>query len=378
MGGSVNAGIGRYIFELLKAMLELDTENRFVVFYNKNNVASQDLDTLSRHENVELVATTIRHYSWQEQVLFPRVLKKYPVDLMHFPNFNVPVWYTGPYVVTIHDMVHHKISGHKKSHYLHFQGYKYIMWKAIQRAAAIITPSEAARTEIAHFFPMSNSLTSVINEGISLEPVTNESVEKVKKQFLLSKPYFLFVGTLERKKNTNTLALGFDQFIERHGLDMDLVFAGKADVHYPEAKANILQIKHASRVVCTGFIDDATLAALFQGAYAFVSASLNEGFGLPGVEAMQFGLPILVSNIPVFNEIYDSAAIYFNGESVDDIAEKMYLVARDKQFYDQLRQKSLTRGTAFTWERAARETLEVYRRVLTTSTVPDIDVIAED
>ena len=93
---------------------------------------------------------------------------------------------------------------------------------------------------------------------------------------------------------------------------------------------------------------------------------------------MQFGLPILVSNIPVFNEIYDSAAIYFNGESVDDIAEKMYLVARDKQFYDQLRQKSLTRGTAFTWERAARETLEVYRRVLTTSTVPDIDVIAED
>lgn len=363
MGGSVNAGIGRYVFELLSALLKIDAKNRYVVFYNKNNVATADLEVLGANEAVSLVPTTIRHYSWQEQVLLPRVLKKYPVDLMHFPNFNVPVWYKGPYVVTVHDMVHHKISGHKKSHYFHFRGYKYVMRKAVERAVKIITPSEAARGEITHYFPGLESKISVISEGTSLNPVSSKVVDRVKKQFLLTRPYFLFVGTLERKKNTQLLAQGFDQFIEQYGLDMDLVFAGKPDPHYPEAKLQILQIKHANRIVLTGFVSDAFLASLYQGAYAFVSASLHEGFGLPGVEAMQFGLPILVSNIPVFNEIYDSAAIYFNGESATDIAEKMHLVARDKQFYEQLQQKSLARSQFFTWERAARETLEVYEKV---------------
>ena len=168
------------------------------------------------------------------------------------------------------------------------------------------------------------------------------------------------------------LAQGFSTFFDKYGLDMDLVFVGKTDPHYPEEKDKILEIKNSDRIVFTGFISDEQLSALYQGAYAFVSASLNEGFGLPGVEAMQFGLPILVSNSPVFNEIYDSAAIYFNGNSVADIAEKMHLIARDTQFYNQLSEKSFTRGQAFSWHKAAMETLKVYQGTVEQPNMPDV------
>ena len=110
----------------------------------------------------------------------------------------------------------------------------------------------------------------------------------------------------------------------------------------------------------TDFVADADLSALYQGAYAFVTASLHEGFGLPGVEAMQFGLPVLASNTEVFNEVYDNAAIYFDPSDPADIAEKMALIARDTKFHAEMQQKCAKRSTLFSWEQAAASTLKVY------------------
>lgn len=366
MGGSINSGIGRYIFELLRALLTIDANNHYIVFYNKNNVSQEDLHTLSTSGKATLIPTTIRHYSVKEQLLLPKILNEHALDLMHFPNFNVPVLYKGSYVATIHDMVHHKISGHKKSRALHFQAYKYIMAKAVRGAKAILTPSEAAKQDIVQYFPESESKIHVVHEAPSLEPQSEQHVAEVKQTFLLSRPYFLFVGTLERKKNILALAHGFNEFLEKYKLDMDMVFAGKPDSHYPEEKFKALGIKHSHRLVFTGFVTDAELAALYQGAYAFVSASLNEGFGIPGVEAMQFGLPLLVANTAVFNEVYDQAAIYFDPHNPQDIAEKMNLLATDRQFYQQQQQKSLNRGLQFSWQDAAKQTLAVYESVVGT------------
>ena len=144
---------------------------------------------------------------------------------------------------------------------------------------------------------------------------------------------------------------------------MDMVVVGKADSHYPEIRHKALDIKHSDRLVFTGAVDDRELRALYKGAYAFVSGSLHEGFGLPGVEALGFGLPLLVSNTPVFNEIYDNAAIYFNPLDPEDIGEKMNLMVRDGQFYQQLQQKSFERSQLFDWNKSALETLGVYNNL---------------
>lgn len=367
MGGSVNSGIGRYIFELLKHILELDQNNTYVIFYNSQSNAIEDLNRLrDNYKNTELLEAPFRHYSLAEQIYFPRLLNKHNLDLVHFPNFNVPILYKKPYVVTIHDMVHHKISGHKKSRALHFQAYKYIIQKAAENAAKIITVSEAAKKDIVELLNVKPEKIQVIYEAPFLSYSDEVQIEKVKKQFLLERPYFLFVGTLERKKNIITLAKGFQYFLKKYRLEMDLVIAGKPDKHYPEVKYKAMESVDPSHIVFTDFVSDQTLSSLYRGAFAFVTASLHEGFGLPGVEAMEVGLPVLASDTPVLNEVYDNGAIFFDPLNPEDIGEKMRLVTQDEQFYKQMQQRSLSRAQIFSWEKTAEQTLDLYKQFANT------------
>lgn len=360
MGGTRHGGIGRYISELLRAMVVQAKNDRFVVFYNDLS-DQEELATLHEQANVELVRVPARHYSLAEQTIFLRALNQHSLDVVHFPNFNHPILYKKPFVVTIHDMVHHRISGHKKSRWLFFQAYKKEMEHAALQSRAIIAPSEAAKADILSYYPAAKRKTSVIYEGATLQEQPKPKVEAVKKQFLLRRPYFLFVGTLERKKNIVALARGFDILRERYNLDVDLVFAGKADPHYPEEKFKALDITHKDHVVFTGYIEDDVLAALYQGAHAYANASLHEGFGLPGVEAMHFGLPLAVANTAVFTEVYDDAAVYFDPNDPTDIAAQLRLLATDKQFYEQKQERAVARARLFSWQRAAEQTLAVLR-----------------
>ncbi|HEX3095646.1 MAG TPA: glycosyltransferase family 1 protein [Patescibacteria group bacterium] len=366
MGGSINAGIGRYSFELLTNMIKenkkANRKDKFVVFYHTQNHNPADLKVL-KSLGAELVPTNIRHYSWQEQLLLPRLLNKHNLDLIHFPNFNVPIFYRKPYLVTIHDMVHHKISGHKKSRIWKFYAYEYIIKKAAQRAQVILTVTEAAKDEIVKYLDVSPDMIVVIYEAPMVHEFPHLNVEKVKEKFLLSRPYFLFVGTLERKKNIPMLTKAFDVFLTKYKFDMDLVIAGKIDEHYPEVKDQAMDISHHNRLVFTGFVEEEDQAALYQGAYAFITASLHEGFGLPGLEAMHYGLPVLASNTAVFNEVYDNGAIYFDPLNPDDIAGHMELLAKDSQFHAQMQEKSLARVQMFDWAETARKTLEVYHQL---------------
>ena len=376
--GYQHGGIGRYCRELFPRILAMDKENKYFLFVNEKDwsvLVGKGLDPSLRgnpaltsdiveSDRVKIIPTNIRHYSLREQLSFYKVLDKYNLDLVHFPNFNVPILYKKPFVVTIHDMVHHKIGGAKKSHFLHFLAYKKVIQNAAEKAKKIITVSETSKRDIAKYLQIADDKIRVIYEGSSLNADVAETlVGKVKKSYLITRPYFLFVGVLERKKNLVNLTRGFDYFLQKYKANMDMVVVGKADSHYPEIRYKALDIKHSDRLVFTGTVDDWELRALYKGAYAFVSASLHEGFGLPGVEALGFGLPLLVSNTPVFNEIYDNAAIYFNPLDPEDIGEKMNLLVRDGQFYEQLSGKSFGRLQLFDWNKAARETLDVYQTV---------------
>ncbi len=363
MIGTYSGGIGRYILELAVNLLSIDTDNSYYLFYNKHSACAEDLAVFKARKNAVLVPTGIGHYSIKEQLLLPKILNKYNLDLVHFPNFNVPLIYRKPYVVTIHDMVHHKISGAKKSHIIHFLAYKKVIQNAAKNAKFIITVSESSKKDIVKHLNVPSNKIIVIYEGPALGQLAIDSrnMEEIKRRFLITKPYFLFVGVLERKKNLINLTRGFDVFLQKYKYNFDLVIAGKIDRNYPEIKHKAMDIKFKDHLIFTDFVDDYELKALYQGAYAYVSASLHEGFGLPGIEAMQFGLPLIASNINVFNEIYDNAAIYFNPLDPDDISEKLYLAVRDSQFYAKLQEQSFARGQLFDWQETARQTLQVYQ-----------------
>lgn len=361
MIGKKHGGIGRYVFELVKSILEIDAENSYILFYNISE--EDEIEMFKSHKNVTLVTVNVRHYSIREQTKFIRILLSHKLDLMHFPNFNMPLLYNRPFVVTIHDLVHHKISGAKKSRWINFYAYKKIIEHAAKKSRSIITVSHASQKDIASYFHIPLSKIHVTYEGAAMDVQVPEiAITRTKKKYLLNRPYLLFVGVLERKKNIINLAKGFDMFLAEHGLDMDLVIVGSIDSHYPGIKFQAMEIKNAKRLVFTGFVEEQDLAALYKGAYAFVSASLHEGFGLPGVEAMRFGLPLVVSNIEVFNEIYDNAGVYFDPNDIKDIADKIFLVARDTKFHQQLQQSSLKRGMIFDWKKTAEQTVEIYKK----------------
>jgi glycosyltransferase involved in cell wall biosynthesis len=363
MIGSRHGGIGRYIEQLVAQLLKQSSGFSFVLFYRPADI--ELVKNFSSFANVKLVEADFRHYSISEQLFFWRLLERTPVDLMHFPNFNVPILYKKPFVVTIHDAVHHKISGAKKSRWLQFLAYKKTIEHAAKFSQKVITVSEYSKRDLVKYFDLPADKVVVTYEAGSLSPAVDDRlVAETKNKLGLRRPYFLFVGVQERKKNLVNLAKGFDEFIRKYRFDFDLVIAGPQDAHYPEIKTKLLSIKNKDRLLFTGYIPEHQLAALYRGAFAFTTASLHEGFGLPGVEAMNFNLPILASNIDVFNEIYDNAAIFFNPLDPSDIAEKMHLVVRDSKFYETLAANSRLSADKYSWEETAGKTLQIYRSAL--------------
>jgi len=364
MAGTEHGGIGRYVLELTKHLLKLDNKNEYFLFYNDSSL--DEIENLkSKTLNLKCVRVNIRHYTLREQIFFPFILKKYKLDLVHFPNFNAPILYQSPFVVTIHDLIHHKLGGVKKTNFLHFFAYKKIIKHAILNCKQVITVSNASKEDILNAYKIEKEKITVIYEGTSLAvQVTQKSIAEVKAKFYLNKNYFVFTGVMQRNKNLPSLCKSFDLFLEKYKHNFDLVIVGKEDPHYPDIKNECVNIKHRQNLVFTGYLDDNDLSAIYAGAYAFVSASLYEGFGLPGLEATRFGLPLAVSNIPVFNEIYENAAIYFDPNDQENIAECMNLLAQDRLYYMQIKQKALERAKKFDWENCAKETLRVYKQAI--------------
>ncbi len=364
MAGKQHGGIGRYALELASQLLKIDYLNEYYLFFNHD----QQIETLKIKDNksiIKTVKTDIPHYSLKEQISLPRILNKYNLDLAHFPNFNAPLMYKRPFVVTIHDLIHHKIGGIKKTNIAHFLAYKKVMNNAAFKSKKIITVSKASKKDILNEYKIPENKISVVYEGSNLKTKVTESqkIETMKK-FFLNKNFFLFVGVMQRNKNLPLLCRGFEMFLKKFNHDFDLVIAGRKDPHYPEIKEQCMAIARKGRLVFTGPLDDEDLSALYASAYAFVSASLYEGFGLPGLEAMGFGLPLAVSNIPAFNEIYEDGAIYFDPKNPQTIAECLNLLAQDRQYYLQIKQKALNRTKQFSWENCAKQTLEVYNSVI--------------
>jgi glycosyltransferase involved in cell wall biosynthesis len=359
LAGVQHGGIGRYVLELVKNLIKTDTENIYYLFYN-SDASHIVLDLQAQSLNLQPVLVDIKHYSLAEQIRFPRILNSHQLDLMHFPNFNVPIFYKRPFIVTIHDLIHHKLGGVKKTNLLHFLAYKYVIQHAIQACKKLITVSEASKIDIINEFPLSKEKVEVIYEA-TFEPIdfSLEQAIDFKQHYLINKPYFLFVGVKQRNKNLLKLCQAFAEFLKRTKYDYNLIIAGKKDPHYPNisnecvnlCKRNLLFIEHFT---------DLDLEILYKNAFAFVSASSFEGFGLPGLEAMSRGLPLAVSNLPVFNEIYENGAIYFDPENVSEISDCLTILATDSPYYNQIRQAGLKRAEQFSWQKCAEETLKVY------------------
>lgn len=356
---SGGAGISRYVTELFSSVLSQDKQNEYVLFFNR---LDENLRNKFKPFGSRMVETGIGHYTWQEQANLPGILYRENLDLVHFPHFNVPLFYRKPFVVTLHDLTHTRFPGRKKSRILHRLAYNLVMSQAIKRSKKIIAVSESTKKEILDYFHVPSTKIHVVYEGVAggyhiIDK--DKSVAEVSNRFGIKKPYILYVGVWRRYKNLPALAEVFDQLIDS-GLDYELVLAGEPDPYYPEIKEKVFSISHKDRVRAVGRVSDYDLNFLYNGAILFVLPSLYEGFGLTALEAASCGIPIACSDIPTLREVLGSGSEYFDPDNMENMKDVLKAILADPKRCEELANLALARVRHFSWKQSAESTINLY------------------
>ncbi len=351
-----DSGVGRYTRNLIAELAKIDKKNHYVLFFRSREFANVSLPG----KNFEKKLADIRWHTIEEQLRFPLILNKEKLDLVHFPYFSVPVFYTKPFVVTIHDLIlHHFPTGQASTmsvplYKLKLLGYKFVISQAAKRAKKIITVSNATKEEVVKNLHVHKEKVIVTYEGVD-EKISNKS-----KTINSNNKYFLYVGNAYPHKNLSRLLIAFAN-IKYQISNIKLILVGKEDYFYRRMKEKVQKMGLEASVVFYGETTDKELADLYKNALALVMPSIMEGFGLPVVEAMANGCLVLASDIPVNHEIAGDAAIYFNPYNAEDIAKKMKAIHfNDMNHYSENIQKGIERVKMFSWEKMTKETLVIY------------------
>jgi len=356
--GPIGKGIGRYLKNLIANLENLDQENEYFVFLRRENFDLYQPTNPRFHK----VLADYPWYSWQEQILLPFKLKKYHLDLVHFPHFNVPIFYCGKFVITVHDLILRQINFKATSQFwgvylLKFFFARIITYLAIKRAIKIITVSEFVKNEIIRYYKVSPNTITVTYEASSMTQNIQNS------NFKIQNSYLLYVGNVYPHKNLERLLSAFKLVLSNIQYPIQLVLVGKIDYFYKRLQKLVKKLKIEDKVIFTGEVTDQELANLYQNALAYICPSLMEGFGLPGLEAMAHNCPVVSSNAGPLPEIYDKAALYFDPKSVEDIAEKIKKIIIEPDLREKLKKIGLEQVKKYSWEKCAEKTLNIYKSI---------------
>ena len=368
---TAGGGLGRYIQQLVTHLQKLDQENQYVLFLRKSN-----WDEFQETPNFKKVMADYHWYTLEEQVKMPQKVRAQNLDIMHYPHFNVPLMAKTPFIMTIHDLI---LLEHPTTrattlgpikYALKFAGYKKVVSHGLRRAKKIIAVSEYTKKSILKYFPKTDAQKiHVIYEAASRLPQEDVIEPEKEREFLASQnikpPYLLYVGNSYPHKNLDALVRAFKKILEIKP-DFQLVLVGQKNYFSErlEKETRALNIKVPEQVNFTGFIDDNDLPKLYREASLYVFPSLLEGFGLPPLEAMRFGLPVASSNSSCLPETLGQAAIYFDPRDIDDISRVIIQGLDNENLRKTLVQAGKLQVQRYSWEKMAKETLEIYKKAV--------------
>ncbi len=360
------AGVGRYTRNLLHNLLKINSEHEFIILVGRKDIlaAKEDVVKLTLNSKVKFKEIEDSYYSWREQTKLLWQLNKIEADLFHFTNFNIPLLFNKPYVVTVHDITRFIFPGQTQQGLFRQVVYEQVFKKAVERARALICVSKTTADDL-RGLPLKLPLSEVIHEGVEDKFNCNISRENRRNVRLLvggNDPYILYVGVWMNHKNLERLLEAFACVIQK-GTKVRLVLTGKSKPGYVEVDkvARLLRLE-SDQIIYVGHVKDNLLPALYAEAECLVLPSLYEGFGLPALEAAACGTPVITSNVSSLPEIMGSAAEYVNPEYVPGIARAIEQLLKDSNRREELKGVGKMRAEEFSWRRCAMETLEVYEK----------------
>ena len=355
-------GIGRYNFELTKRFFSHD-DIEWVIFMNEPEYSKYNFPS-----HVKKVLVNAPHYSFAEQVKFLGILNKEKCDLVHFTHFNAPLLYRGKFVTTIHDTTISFYPGKKMNSWWRKLAYNFVIRHAIGKAKKVITVSDNTKRDVENLFSTSSHKIQTVWNGIGEEFHKVSSVEQdaVKQKLGVRAPFLLYTGNWREHKNLPRLLHAFKNILEQSSTlkNLQLVITGKQDPYYPEVTQTIEQLELQNSVKLVGLVDQEDLIRLYNAASVYVFPSLYEGFGLPPLEAMQCGTPVIASRISAIPEVCGNAVQYFDPKDIDDMSTQISKVLLDEDLQRDLTGKGEKQIEKFSWDKAANETLKIYQSVL--------------
>jgi glycosyltransferase involved in cell wall biosynthesis len=351
----VVGGTETYAAGLLHGLSRTESADHFVVFVNLESADWPLPDDPRFHRVVCPVRAVSRSARYRyEQFRLPAEARAHGVDVLHSLGYVAPLRLQCPSVVTVHD-VHHLAHGRLRDWHRRLLLGR-IVRRSVRGAAAVIADSRFMRDAIAEAYDMPARSIDVV--PLAPNPALNGGAplpDGGAPAPVSGGPYLLAFGGVTPNKNLDGLLRAFALARQRHGVRQNLVVVG----HLPES----LRIGDSAGVVATGYLDEARLASVLAKAEALVFPSLYEGFGLPVLEAMAAGVPVICSRVTAIPEVAGEAAVYFDPRDVEDMASKLALVAHDRALREDLAARGRIRAASFSWERAARETRAIYGRV---------------
>jgi len=373
----VGESIGRYTLGVLHHLSEIDKDNHYSLLVRPAGVKQTKAHGLWSQENPKIEVLDVPHYSLEEQTKLLIWLNKKPYDLVYFTQFNHPVMYRRPYIITIHDLT--------TFGYFHYQNplkvamFKKVMKSAVFDSKKIISVSQTTKDELLDHYKVDKKKIEVIYPGIDANYLRIAKMNvadqkklgnKFKKEYGIEGEYLLYIGMWKKHKNLKRLLQAFQKVKSLE--DLQLVLVGKIDQRELEVIAEIEKInghsidkaKSLDPVFASGFVAEELLPAAYAGALAYITPSLNEGFGLPPLEAMSCGTPVIAANISATPEVLGDAPLYFDPYKPDDMAEKITAVVSDLKLRLEMQKKGFERIKLYSWQETAKKTSEVIKEVL--------------
>lgn len=354
-----NSSTGRYMDRLLEHLQVLDTENKYTVLIDPKDTWKPTA------ANFTAKACEYRRFSFNpfDLITFGWYLHRLKPDLVHFGQTpQEPITYFGKRVTTTHDLSMLRFARPGRFpvwvHQIRMAGYRFTFWSSHRQAKRIIVPTQFVADDLIRHYPFTKNKVTVTLEAS--EPPLRITASPLKG---VTKPFIFHVGSPFPHKNIERLIEAFEQLAEKYP-ELQLVLPGKKEHYFEQLQKQIDVSPVKDRILVPGFISDAELKWLYEHAEAYVLPSLSEGFGLPGLEAMAHGCPLVSSNATCLPEVYGQSAHYFDPESVNDIAQKLAEVLDDAKLRQALIAKGKEQVKKFSWRRMAEQTLDVYKKFL--------------
>lgn len=364
-------GLGRYTYNIINALKKVDHQNDYLILVDDQLSPTHPVfhgeNDRFVYKKCPIPGVTVR-----QQLQLRQFLGDEKIDVYHYPHFDLPIAVARrfPSLFTVHDLTYLLHRGvFRGAEFLKKWYTQQIMRLGIGAAKKIITVSDSTQKDLVDYFHLNGSAVSKVTTIYeACEPHferinDHQRLQNFRQKWNLTKPYFLFIGERRPHKNLVRQIEAFGQFLKQGAQDFEFIIIGKSYNDYFEPETRAEQLGLTGKVRFLGYVDDDEIPLFYNGARAFLFASLYEGFGIPILEAMACGTPVVTSNMSSCQEIAGDAALLVNPYQVEDIGLAMAKVATDETLRASLIQQGLERRKVFSWEIAAQETLNLYQQV---------------